>query len=95
MNICRLNIWKPVRFGSKVVYSLQGFALRVRHSDIGTEAFPAALTELLGNGSYAAAAKAISVKLRARKRTPVQEAVGAYPSFLMPTGKTWERPLCR
>ena len=68
--------------------------MRVRHRDIGTEAFPAALTELLGNGRYAAAATAISVKLRARKRTPVQEAVGAYPSFLMPVGKTWERLPC-
>ncbi len=58
-------------------------AVPVRHSDIGTEAFPAALAELLGNGSYAAAARRISVKLRARKRTPVQEAVGAQHALIM------------
>lgn len=52
--------------------------MRVHHSDIGTAAFPAALEQVMGNSSYAAAAKKIAVKLRARKRTPVQEAVGAY-----------------
>ncbi len=59
------------------VLAAQGFAVRVLHSDIGTAAFPAALAQVLGNGSYAAAARKVSVKLRARKRTPVQEAVGA------------------
>lgn len=59
------------------ILATQGFAVRVRHTDIGTAAFPAAVARVLSNGSYAAAARKVSVKLRARKRTPVQEAVGA------------------
>jgi hypothetical protein len=55
----------------------QGFGKRIEHSDIGTDALPAAILEVLGRPQYAAAASAISVKLRARKRTPVQEAAGA------------------
>lgn len=58
-------------------------AVRVRHADIGTEAFPVALRLVLLDGSYAAAAKRVSVKLRARPRTPTQEAGGARRSLLV------------
>ncbi len=60
-------------------------AVRVRHADIGKEAFPAALRRLLLDGSFAAAARRISVKLRARPRTPTQEAAGACCSFFVET----------
>ena len=36
--------------------------------------------EVLGNPQYAKAAKAMSVKIRARKNTPVQEAAGEDPA---------------
>ncbi|BDA49336.1 UDP-glucuronosyltransferase 2A1 [Coccomyxa sp. Obi] len=69
----------------------RGFAVRVRHSDIGTAAFPVALAQVLGNGSYAAAARKMSVKLRARKRTPVQEAVDWVEHVLATGGEAYLR----
>ena len=56
---------------------MQGFAVRINHADLLTEALPEAILRLLGDQRYAQAAAMVSVKLRARKRTPVQEAAGA------------------
>lgn len=56
--------------------TVQGFALRVSHADLFTERFTGALKRVLGEPSFAAAARGISVKLRARPRTPTQEAAG-------------------
>lgn len=50
--------------------------MRISHADILTEALPEAILHLLGDRRYAQAAAMVSVKLRARKRTPVQEAAG-------------------
>lgn len=49
----------------------------ISHKDILTPAFGEAIRKVLQDPSYRAAAELISRKLRARKRTPVQEAVGA------------------
>ena len=54
----------------------QGFGEQVDPSQIGTPAFQAAVMQVLGNPKYAQAARAASKKLRARKRTPTQEAAG-------------------
>ena len=54
----------------------QGFALRVSHADIGTDRFPKTIRRVLSEPSFAAAAEKLSVKLRARPRTPTQEAAG-------------------
>ena len=54
----------------------QGFGLRVDVSQIGTPAFEAAIVQVLNNPWYTEAARAASVRLRAQKRTPVQEAAG-------------------
>ncbi|CAL8464217.1 g3752 [Coccomyxa elongata] len=69
----------------------RGFAVKVQHSDIGTAAFPAALAQVMGNSSYAAAARKIAVKLRARKRTPAQEAVDWVEHVLATGGETYLR----
>ncbi len=42
----------------------------------GKPAFREALLEVLTNPQYTKAAQALSVKIRARKNTPVQEAAG-------------------
>ncbi len=55
---------------------MQGFAVRVHHEDIGTERFPEALKRILTEPSFKEAAKRVSRKLRARPRTPTQEAAG-------------------
>ena len=55
---------------------MQGFALRVSHQDIGTERFPDTIKRVLTGPSFSAAALQLSVKLRARPRTPTQEATG-------------------
>jgi hypothetical protein len=54
----------------------QGFGLQVDASQIGTPAFEAAIMQVLEDPKYSQAAKVASVRLRARKRTPVQEAAG-------------------
>ncbi len=56
---------------------LQGFAVRIEHADLTGGGLFEAVTRVLDSPQYAAAAKGVSVKLRARKRTSVQEAVGA------------------
>jgi len=61
---------------------MQGFGLRVSPSQLGKPAFKEALMEVLTNPKYTAAAQAMSVKIRARKNTPVQEAAGVHLSLL-------------
>ena len=56
---------------------MQGIGLQLRPAQAGKPAFRGALIEVLSNPKYAKAAKAMSVKIRARKNTPVQEATGA------------------
>lgn len=50
--------------------------MRITHKDVLTSAFGEAIRKVLQEPSYRAAAGLISQKLRARKRTPVQEAAG-------------------
>lgn len=60
---------------------LQGFGQHIRTNQAGTPAFQKALMAVLTDPRYTQAAQAMSVKIRARKNTPVQEAAGAqvYP----------------
>ena len=58
-------------------FCMQGLGLQLRPAQAGKPAFREALMEVLSNPQYAKAAKAMSVKIRARKNTPVQEAAGA------------------
>ena len=51
--------------------------MRISQADLSTEALPAAILRTLNDPEYAAAAKRISVRMRARPRTPLQEAAGA------------------
>jgi glucuronosyltransferase len=55
---------------------LQGLALRLHHKDIGTERFSRTIKRVLTEPSFTEVAKQLSVKLRARPRTPTQEAAG-------------------
>ncbi len=55
---------------------MQGFGVRVEPTQAGTPAFGEAIMEVLSNPRYTKAAQAMSVKIRARKNTPVQEAAG-------------------
>lgn len=57
---------------------MQGFGVRLSPDQAGTPAFKEALMEVLTNPKYTAAARAMSVKIRARKNTPVQEAAGVH-----------------
>ena len=57
---------------------MQGFGLRLSPTQVGKPAFKEALTEVLTNPKYTVAAQAMSVKIRARKNTPVQEAAGVH-----------------
>ena len=50
--------------------------MRVQHKDIGTDRFPEKLKRVLTEPSFREAAKRVSLKLRARPRTPTQEAAG-------------------
>ena len=56
--------------------AMQGFGVRVSPTQIGTPAFGAAIMEVLSDPRYTKAAQAMSVKIKARKNTPVQEAAG-------------------
>ena len=58
-------------------FCMQGIGLQLRPAQAGKPAFREALMEVLSNPKYTRAAKAMSVKIRARKNTPVQEAAGA------------------
>ena len=59
----------------------------------GTPAFREAIMEVLSNPRYTKAAQAMSVKIRARKNTPVQEAAGKHsihtssPTVVLDTSK--------
>jgi hypothetical protein len=55
---------------------LQGFGLQLSPFDLGKPAFRDALMEVVANPKYAEGARALAVKIKARKRTPVQEAAG-------------------
>ena len=66
--------WTELMMGS---FCMQGFGLQLRPAQAGKPTFREALVEVLSNPKYAKAAKAMSVKIRARKNTPVQEAAGA------------------
>ncbi len=55
---------------------LQGFGVRLNPMQAGMPAFGEAILEVLSNPRYAKAAQAMSIKIRARKNTPVQEAAG-------------------
>ena len=50
--------------------------MRVDPAQAGTPAFGEAIMEVLSNPQYTKAAESMSVKIRARKNTPVQEAAG-------------------
>ena len=50
--------------------------MRVSPGQAGTPAFGEAIMEVLGNPQYTKAAQAMSIKIKARKNTPVQEAAG-------------------
>ena len=54
----------------------QGMALRLYHEDIRTARFADTIKRVLTEPSFRLAAQRISVKLRARSRTPTQEAAG-------------------
>ena len=58
---------------------MQGFGVRLNPSQAGTTGFGEAIKEVLRNPQYTEAAQAMSVKIRARKNTPVQEAAGGPP----------------
>ena len=58
------------------IVSVQKFGVQVLPSQISEPAFLAAILEVLTTPSYADTAQAMSVKIRARKRTPVQEGAG-------------------
>ena len=64
---------------------MQGFGVQISHADVLTDALPAAVMHVLSNARYAEAARRMSVKLTARKRTPVQEAAGAGMLLFLPT----------
>lgn len=55
---------------------MQKFGVQVLPSQISEPAFLAAILEVLTTPSYSDTAQAMSVKIRARKRTPVQEGAG-------------------
>ncbi len=50
--------------------------MRISHEDITVPTIVEAIQKVLQDPSYTAAARRVSKKLRARKRTPVQEAAG-------------------
>lgn len=58
------------------MHPVQAFGVQVDAANIGTPAFEAAIMQVLEAPKYRQAAKVVSVRLRARKRTPVQEAAG-------------------
>ena len=64
--------------------SVQKFGVQVLPSQISKPAFLAAILEVLTTPSYADTAQAMSVKIRARKRTPAQEGAGeeAFSGYL-------------
>lgn len=53
-------------------------AEKISPAEAGGPAFTEALLKVLTQESYSQAAKALSAKIRAHKRTPVQQAGGAW-----------------
>ena len=64
------------KHSQRSLVSKQGFGVQVLPSQISKPVFLAAILEVLRTPSYSAVAQAMSIKLRARKRTPVQEGAG-------------------
>lgn len=62
-----------------LIVALQGLALRLDHKNIHTERFTHTIKRVLTEPSFTEVAKGISQKLRARPRTPTQEAAGESP----------------
>ena len=60
----------------------QGFGLRISLLQVSKPAFKEALMAVLTNPKYTMAAQAISVRIRARKNTPAQEAAGTHSLLL-------------
>ncbi len=60
----------------KIRLNAQGLALRLSHADIGTERFGEIIKRVLKEPTFTAVARRMSLKLRARPRTPTQEAAG-------------------
>lgn len=69
----------------------RGFAVRVHHEDIGTERFLEKLRRILAEPSFREAAKRVSLKLRARPRTPTQEATDWVEHALATGGEAYLR----
>ena len=55
---------------------MQGMAEKIDPAQVGSPAFSQALLKVLTQESYSQAAKALSAKIKAHKRTPVQQAGG-------------------
>lgn len=61
----------------------------------GTPVFGGAIAEVLSNPRYAKAAHAMSVMIKARKKTPVQEAAGECSLGLQrPNDASLLKPAC-
>ena len=74
----RLQRPRPVlRSGVTLCSRTQGYGVRVDPRQAGTPAFEAAILKVLTDPKYGQAARALSVRVRARKDTPLQEAGGA------------------
>ena len=56
--------------------SLQGLGVKINKLGIKSPAFRLALMAVLTEDKYTEAAMALSIKIRARKNTPLQEAAG-------------------
>ncbi|BDA49332.1 UDP-glucuronosyltransferase 2A1 [Coccomyxa sp. Obi] len=69
----------------------KGFAVRISHGDLTGDGLLKAALEVLSNPKYATAAAGVSVKLRARKRTPVQEAIDWVEHVLATRGEAYLR----
>lgn len=72
-----MSSWDPRRVHVVTSARVQGFAVRISHADLTGDGLLKAAFEVLSNPRYSTAAAGVSVRLRARKRTPVQEAIGA------------------
>ncbi len=59
---------------------IKGFGVQLTPDQAGTPTFRKALMEVLTDPKYTDGARAMSVKIRARKNTPVQEAAGVLPN---------------
>ncbi|CAL5226014.1 g8820 [Coccomyxa viridis] len=67
----------------------KGLGVRVDLHQVGKPAFKEALIEVLTDPTYTATAQAMSVKIRARKRTPVQEAADWIEHVIVTKGEPY------